>query len=84
VSGRQAAQAKMPFSMPSLIAAARAFGGVAASPRSSGRKAPARAYDAMIAALAIANDLPVYACDPHDFDGIAGLDVVTVPTPAVR
>jgi len=41
-------------------AAARAFGQVAASLRRSGRKRAARAYDAMIAATAVANGLPVY------------------------
>lgn len=61
--------------------AARAFGGVAASLRRAGRKASARAYDAMIAATAIANDLPVYTCNPSDFDGIDGLSVASVPVP---
>lgn len=61
--------------------AARAFGSVAASLRQSGRKAAARTYDAMIAAIAVANDLPVYTCNPSDFDGIAGLEVVAVPVP---
>jgi tRNA(fMet)-specific endonuclease VapC len=60
-------------------AAARAFGAVAASLRRSGRKASARAYDAMIAATAIANGLPIYTCNPADFDGIEGLEVVAVP-----
>jgi len=36
--------------------AARAFGQVAASLRRAGRKTSARAYDAMIAAIAIANE----------------------------
>lgn len=62
-------------------AAARAFGALAASLRRSGRKASARAYDAMIAATAIANDLPIYTCNPTDFDGIEGLKVVEVPVP---
>jgi predicted nucleic acid-binding protein len=62
-------------------AAARAFGAVAASLRRSGRKASARAYDAMIAATAIANGLPIYTCNPADFDGIEGLEVVAVPVP---
>ena len=61
--------------------AARAFGQVAASLRRSGRKAAARAYDAMIAAIALANDLPVYTCNPSDFTGIDGLEVVAVPVP---
>jgi predicted nucleic acid-binding protein len=33
----------------------------------------------MIAATAIANELPVSTCNPADFAGIAGLDVVAVP-----
>lgn len=67
--------------LPFDASAARAFGRVAASLRRSGRKASARAYDAMIAATAVANDLPVYTCNPADFSGIDGLDVVAVPVP---
>ncbi|MGE4427739.1 MAG: type II toxin-antitoxin system VapC family toxin [Solirubrobacteraceae bacterium] len=59
--------------------AARAFGGVAASLRRSGRKPAARAYDALIAATAIANDLPLYTANPKDVEGIDGLTVVSVP-----
>lgn len=36
----------------------------------------------MIAAIAIANGLPIYTCNPDDFDGIAGLEVVAAPVPA--
>jgi len=61
--------------------AARAFGRVAASLRRAGRKPAARAFDAMIAAIAVANDLPVYTCNPADFTGIEGLTVVAVPVP---
>jgi tRNA(fMet)-specific endonuclease VapC len=61
--------------------AARAFGGVAASLRRAGRKAAARTYDAMIAATALANDLPIYTCNSDDFEGIAGLEVIVVPVP---
>jgi len=64
--------------------AARAFGQVAASLRRSGRKASARAYDAMIAAVALANGLPLYTCNPHDFAGIDGLNVIAVPHPDAR
>ncbi|NND02606.1 MAG: type II toxin-antitoxin system VapC family toxin [Acidimicrobiia bacterium] len=67
--------------LPFDAAAARAFGGVAASLRSVGRKPAARAYDAMIAAIAVAADLPVYTCNPKDFGGIAGLNVVGVTHP---
>ena len=55
--------------IPFDAAAARAFGQVAASLRRSGRKTAARAYDAMIAATAIASALPVYTCNPDDFAG---------------
>ncbi len=67
--------------LPFDAAAARAFGGVAASLRRNGRKPTARAYDAMIAATAIAADLPVYTCNPTDFLGIDGLELVDVPHP---
>jgi predicted nucleic acid-binding protein len=67
--------------LPFDAQAARAFGGVAASLRRSGRKTAARAYDAMIGALALANALPLLTCSPEDFDGIDGLTVVAVPHP---
>lgn len=67
--------------LPFDTGAARAFGRVAASLRRSGRKSSARAYDAMIAAIAVANDLPVYTCNPGDFRGIEGLETVPVPVP---
>jgi len=67
--------------LPFDAAAARAFGGVAASLRRSGRKPAARAYDAMIAATAVAADLPVHTCNPSDFIGIDGLEVIAVPHP---
>jgi hypothetical protein len=35
----------------------------------------------MIAAIALANDLPVYTCNPADFTGIDGLNVMAVPVP---
>jgi len=67
--------------LPFDAAAARAFGQVAASLRRSGRKTSARAYDAMIAAIAVANALPLYTCNPDDFAAIDGLVVVAVPHP---
>lgn len=65
--------------LPFDTGAARAFGGVAASLQRSGRKTSARACDAMIAATALANELPLYTCNPADFGGIDGLEVLTVP-----
>jgi len=64
--------------LPFDRASARAFGQVAASLRRSGRKTAARAYDALIAATAMAHDLPVYTCNATDFEGIDGLQVVPV------
>ena len=64
--------------LPFDPAAARAFGQVAASLRRSGRKATARSYDAMIAAIAIAGQLPVYTFNPGDFGAIDGLEVVSL------
>lgn len=61
--------------------AARSFGQVAASLRRAGRKTSARAYDAMIAAVAISKSLPLYTANPDDFAHIDGLTVVRVPTP---
>lgn len=61
--------------LPLDAAAARAFGRVSADLRRSGRKPAARAYDALIAAIAVSQDLPLFTCNPDDFRGITGLDV---------
>lgn len=70
--------------LPFDVAAARVFGQVSTSLRRSGRTTAARAYDALIAAIALANDLPLYTCNPRDFAGIEGLTVVAVPHPELR
>lgn len=83
-SARQAhlQQAEADFEpLPFDAAAARAFGRVAAPLRSAGRKPAARAYDALVAAVALANELPMHTCNPADFAGIDGLDVRAVPHP---
>ena len=67
--------------LPFDDAAARAFGQVAAQLRRQGRKPAARAYDALIAASALSRGLPVHTCNPGDFAGIEGLEVVPVPHP---
>ncbi len=64
--------------LPFDAAAARAFGQVAASIRRSGRKSTARSFDVMIAAVAVANGLPLYTSNPGDFAGIDGLEVRAV------
>jgi predicted nucleic acid-binding protein len=69
--------------LPFDAAAARAFGRVAAALRRAGRNVQARAYDAMIAAVAMSRDLPVYTCNPSDFSGIDALQVVPVPIAGV-
>jgi predicted nucleic acid-binding protein len=75
-------QAEADFdSLPFDAGAARAFGRVAASLRRTGRKPAARAYDAMIAAIAVSQELPLYTCNPGDFEGIEGLTVVPIPHP---
>lgn len=67
--------------LPFDAAAARAFGRVSASLRGAGRKTHARTFDALIAAIAVARGLPLYTCNPRDFDGIDELEVVAVPLP---
>ena len=67
--------------LPFDRAAARAFGRVASDLRRAGRKRSARAYDALIAATAIANGLPLFTANPQDFRGISDLIVVPVPHP---
>lgn len=67
--------------LPFDAAAARAFASVASSYRRSGRKPAARAFDALIAATAIANSLPLYTANPADFAGIDGLVVRSIPAP---
>jgi tRNA(fMet)-specific endonuclease VapC len=64
--------------LPFDSSAARAFGRVAAALRQTGGKPAARAYDAMIAATALANYLPVYTANPADFTDIDDLEVVHV------
>ena len=83
-AGRQAhlQQAEADFDpIPFDAAAARAFGQVAADLRRAGRKTSARAYDALIAAIAIAHGLPLYTVNPDDFAGIGQLKLVAIPHP---
>jgi predicted nucleic acid-binding protein len=70
----------LPFDAP----AARAFGRVAAALREAGRQVQPRAFDAMIAATAIANRLPVFTCNPRDFVAVGELVVIPVPHPDRR
>jgi tRNA(fMet)-specific endonuclease VapC len=62
--------------LPFDASSARAFGRVSADLRGAGRKPAARAFDALIAASALAHDLTVVTANPRDFEGIRGLAVV--------
>jgi tRNA(fMet)-specific endonuclease VapC len=66
--------------LPFDVAAAQAFASVASAMRTAGRKVAARSFDAMIAAIAIANGLPLFTANPNDFVGIDGLTVAAVAT----
>ncbi len=60
--------------LPFDSAAARAFGRLYSAVAASGRKARGRrAVDLMIAATALAADLPLYTRNPDDFGGLSGL-----------
>ena len=78
-------QAESDFdALPFDQAAARAFGRVAADLRAAGRKTSARAYDALIAAIAVANSLPLFTTNPDEYHGISELTLVAVPHPDQR
>jgi predicted nucleic acid-binding protein len=76
----QAAEATFD-AIPFDAEAARAYARVGANLRQRGRKVSARAFDALIASIAISRNLPIYTCNPDDFEGIEGLVVVAVPHP---
>ena len=40
--------------------------------------------NALIAAIAMANDLPVYTVNPRDFEGIDDLVVLAIPHPDLK
>lgn len=68
--------------LPFDDAAARAYGRISASVRAAGRKARGRrAVDLLIAATALAAGLPLYTCNPDDFQHLDDLVVMAV-TPA--
>jgi len=70
--------------IPFGVEAARIYGRVTASVVAVGRKPRRRAIDLMIAATAIAEELPLYTTNPDDFDGLRNLlTVVPVVRPVV-
>ena len=66
--------------IPFDVNAARAYGRIYAAVAAAGRKARGpRAVDLMIAAVALAQDLPLYTRNPKDLGGLKGLvDIVSV------
>jgi predicted nucleic acid-binding protein len=59
--------------VPFDVAAARAYGRVVAAVVAAGRKPRRRVADLMIAATAIAEDLPVFTTNPDDYAGLERL-----------
>ena len=60
-------------------AVSRAYGRVYAAVAAAGRARGRRAFDLLIAATALAAELPLYTRNPGDFDGLDGLlEVVAV------
>ena len=70
--------------LPFDAGAARAYGRIYATVTAAGRKArEQRVVDLLIAATALAADLPLYTCNPGDFDVLDDLlEVVPVSAPA--
>jgi predicted nucleic acid-binding protein len=65
-------------------AVARAYGRVYAAVTAAGRKTPGRrALDLLIAATALAVELPLYTRNPDDFGDLDGLLEVVVVQPSI-
>ncbi len=72
-------QAESDFdAIPLDSAAARAYARVARAMRDRGRPVRPHAPDAFIAAVVLANGMPVHTANPGDFAGIPGLEVVDI------
>ena len=68
--------------IPFDTSAGRAYGRIYAALLAAGRKARGRrALDMLIAATALANELPLYTCNPDDFEGLTGLLDVQAVSP---
>jgi predicted nucleic acid-binding protein len=66
--------------IPFDVEAAHAYGRIYAAVTAKGRKARGRrAMDLLIAATALAVDIPLFTCNPTDFDGLGSLiDIVPI------
>lgn len=63
--------------------AARIYGRIAAAVIAAGRKPRRRLADQMIAAIAIANSLPLYTTNPADYQGLDKLlTIISIKRPA--
>lgn len=71
----QQAEADFGDPLPFDAEAAREFGPIAASLRTAGQRPKARAFDALIAAIATSEGLPVYTFNPDDF-AATGVELV--------
>jgi predicted nucleic acid-binding protein len=70
--------------IPFDVEAARIYGRVCAAVMSAGRTPRRRVADLMIAAIAIAEDLPLFTTNPDDFKGLDTLlTIVPVARPTV-
>jgi predicted nucleic acid-binding protein len=81
---RHLQRAELDFdALPFTSECARQLGLVRAALTQSGRKGATRSYDALIAASALAYNLPLYTSNTRDFADVPGLDVRPVAPPAV-
>ncbi|MFT4167281.1 MAG: type II toxin-antitoxin system VapC family toxin [Microlunatus sp.] len=68
--------------IPFDLAAARAYGRIAAAVVGIGRSPRGRVADQMIAAIATARDLPLYTTNPTDYAGLDRiLDIIAIARP---
>lgn len=69
--------------LPFDAAAARAFARIRVALRAANQQLKPRAFDALIAAIALSVELPLFTANPRDVPTVDGLDVVTLPAPQV-
>lgn len=62
--------------LPFDAAAARAFARIRLGLATAGKKLKPRAFDALIASVALAAELPLFTANTQDVPSVAGLDVV--------
>ncbi len=81
---RHLQRAELDFdALPFTSECARQFGLVRAALAQSGRESAARSYEALIAASALAYNLPLYTSNAREFAEVPGLEVRPVAPPSV-